>query len=452
MGRLFGTDGVRGVANRDLTYELAAQIGQAGAYVLGREACHTPKILIGMDTRRSGPMLEAALCAGIMSMGADVTCAGVIPTPAVAYLTRTLGFDAGIVVSASHNSAEFNGIKFFNSEGYKLRDEIEEEIEDIILNDEPVAERPIGADVGTVMRNETLLDRYVEFAKSTVGVDFSGMKIALDCANGASSRTAPQTFKALGAEIYVINSAPDGININRGCGSTHIEGLCEFVKNNRCDIGFAFDGDADRVLAVDSDGEVIDGDAIMAICASEMKKNGTLDKNTLVATIMSNLGLFKMGEREEIAIPRTKVGDRYVLEEMVDKGYVLGGEQSGHIIFLNYNTTGDGLVTALQLAQIVRKSGKTVQELKKVITIYPQVLKNARVAKSGDFTYVEDEVITNEINHLNAKYNGQGRVVIRPSGTEPLVRVMIEGQNQEEIASDAHTLASLIEERLGVKA
>ena len=271
MGRLFGTDGVRGVANRDLTYELAAQIGQAGAYVLGREACHTPKILIGMDTRRSGPMLEAALCAGIMSMGADVTCAGVIPTPAVAYLTRTLGFDAGIVVSASHNSAEFNGIKFFNSEGYKLRDEIEEEIEDIILNDEPVAERPIGADVGTVMRNETLLDRYVEFAKSTVGVDFSGMKIALDCANGASSRTAPQTFKALGAEIYVINSAPDGININRGCGSTHIEGLCEFVKNNRCDIGFAFDGDADRVLAVDSDGEVIYGDAIMAIWAKERR-------------------------------------------------------------------------------------------------------------------------------------------------------------------------------------
>lgn len=448
MGKLFGTDGVRGVANRDLTFELASKIGQAGAYVLGRENKKSPKILIGMDTRRSGSMLEAALAAGIMSMGGDVVCAGVVPTPAVAYLTRTLGFDAGIVVSASHNSAEFNGIKFFNSDGYKLRDEIEEDIEDIILNDEPVAERPIGGNVGTLMRNESLLSRYIDYAVNTVDVDFSGLKIALDCANGASSKTAPAAFKALGAEVLVIHNTPDGININRDCGSTHMESLMQFVKDNGCDMGFAYDGDADRVLAVDKNGKSVDGDVIMAICGSEMKKNGSLKGNTIVATIMSNLGLFKMGDDNNISIAKTKVGDRYVLQEMIDRGYCLGGEQSGHVIFLDYNTTGDGLVTSLQLTKIIKNSEKTLDELAKIITIYPQVLENARVERSGDSDYIEDEDIMNEISRLNVKYNGRGRVLIRPSGTEPLIRVMIEGEDIQEIGRDAKALADLIGKKL----
>ncbi len=448
MGKLFGTDGVRGVANRDLTFELASKIGQAGAYVLGRENKKSPKILIGMDTRRSGSMLEAALAAGIMSMGGDVVCAGVVPTPAVAYLTRTLGFDAGIVVSASHNSAEFNGIKFFNSDGYKLRDEIEEDIEDIILNDEPVAERPIGGNVGTLMRNESLLSRYIDYAVNTVDVDFSGLKIALDCANGASSKTAPAAFKALGAEVLVIHNTPDGININRDCGSTHMESLMQFVKDNGCDMGFAYDGDADRVLAVDKNGKSVDGDVIMAICGSEMKKNGSLKGNTIVATIMSNLGLFKMGDDNNISIAKTKVGDRYVLQEMIDRGYCLGGEQSGHVIFLDYNTTGDGLVTSLQLTKIIKNSEKTLDELAKIITIYPQVLENARVERSGDSDYIEDEDIMNEISRLNVKYNGRGRVLIRPSGTEPLIRVMIEGEDIREIGRDAKALADLIGKKL----
>lgn len=448
MGRLFGTDGVRGVANRDLTYELAAQIGQAGAYVLGKENNKAPKILIGMDTRLSGAMLESALAAGIMSMGGHVVCAGVIPTPGVAYLTRTLGFDAGIVVSASHNSAEFNGIKFFNSEGYKLRDEIEEEIENIILNDEPVAERPIGKGVGTLLRNETLITRYIEYVRSTVNTDFSGLKIALDCANGASCRTSPAAFKALGAEVLVIHNSPNGTNINLNCGSTHMEDLCAFVKGNKCDLGFAFDGDADRVLAVDSNGNIVNGDVIMSICANHMKESGTLKQNTLVATIMSNLGIFKMGEARGINVVKTKVGDRYVLQEMVEHGYCLGGEQSGHVIFLDHNTTGDGLITALQLTQIIKENGKSLSELSSVITIYPQVLKNARVERSGNSEYIEDEEIMNQINALNAKYNGRGRVLIRPSGTEPLIRVMIEGENIEEITADAQALASLLEEKL----
>lgn len=448
MGRLFGTDGVRGIANRDLTYEMAAKIGQAGAYVLAKENNHAPKILIGMDTRRSGAMLEAALCAGVMSMGGNVVCAGVIPTPAVAYITRTFGFDAGIVVSASHNSAEFNGIKFFNSEGYKLRDEIEEEIEDIVLDDKPVAQRPIGEGVGTMVRDETLAQKYIEYVCKTVDVDLSGLKIALDCANGASSITSPEAFRRLGAEVLVLSDTPDGININRNCGSTHMEDICKFTRENSCDMGFAFDGDADRVLAVDKEGNLVDGDAIMAICGTHMKKAGTLKNNTIVATIMSNLGLFKMGDTEAINIAKTKVGDRYVLQEMLEKEYSLGGEQSGHVIFLEHNTTGDGLITALQVAQIVKKDKKELSELAKVITIYPQVLVNARVARSGNSEYIEDEMIMDEINRLNAKYTVRGRVLIRPSGTEPLIRVMIEGQDVQEITADAKALAALLEERL----
>ena len=374
-------------------------------------------------------------------------CAGVVPTPAVAYLTRTLGFDAGIVVSASHNSAEFNGIKFFNSEGYKLRDEIEEEIEDIVLDGDPMGERPIGAEVGTLERDETLYEKYIDYVCSTVNVDFKGLKIALDCANGASSITSPETFRRLGAEVLVLSNAPDGININAGCGSTHMENLCAFVKENGCDMGFAFDGDADRVLAVDKNGDMVDGDVIMAICGTHMKKQGKLKNNTIVATIMSNLGLFKMGEDDGIHVAKTKVGDRYVLQEMIDKDYCLGGEQSGHVIFLDFNTTGDGLVTALQVTQIVKETGKSLDELSKVITIYPQVLKNARVARSGNSEYIDDEVIMDEINRLNSKYTVRGRVLIRPSGTEPLIRVMIEGKRFDLINDMALEIADKIKER-----
>ncbi len=449
MGKLFGTDGVRGVANKELTAELALKIGRAGAYVLGKEKKGRVRILIGMDTRISGQMLEAALVAGVCSMGAEAICIGVAPTPAIAYITRKHGYDAGIVVSASHNSFEFNGIKFFNSKGYKLPDATEEEIEELILNPDKKIELPTHGGIGTMRRGEYMIREYIDFATEVVNVDLTGMKIALDCANGASSSCSPTAFRRLGAEVVVINNDPSGVNINNCCGSTHIEGLQKFVVDNGCDFGFAFDGDADRVLAVDNNGGLIDGDVIMAICGVYMKKKGTLRGNTIVATIMSNLGLFIMGEEQDIHIPKTKVGDRYVLEEMLKNDYVLGGEQSGHIIFREFNTTGDGLISALNFARVVKESGKSVDELRKIITILPQVLENARVAKSGDMRFADDKVITDEIARLEAKFSGRGRVLIRPSGTEPLVRVMIEGENKEEIKADAKALAKLIEERLG---
>ena len=449
MGRLFGTDGVRGVANKELTAELALKIGRAGAYVLGKEKNGRAKILIGMDTRISGQMLEAALVAGVCSVGAEVVCLGVAPTPAVAYLTRTHGFDAGIVVSASHNSFEFNGIKFFNYQGYKLPDATEDEIERLILGEAEMPELPTHGGIGSVSRGEHMVEEYINFAVSTVDVDLTGKKIALDCANGASSVTSPAAFRRLGAEVLVINNEPNGVNINNGCGSTHIEGLQQFVVDNGCDFGFAFDGDADRVLAVDNKGRLIDGDVIMAVCGNYLKQKGELRDNTIVATVMSNLGLFIMGEKNGINILRAKVGDRYVLEEMLKSGYTLGGEQSGHIIFLDHNTTGDGLVSALNFAQVVQESSKTVEELCGIITILPQVLENAHVAKSGDTRYADNAEIMAEIARLEEKFSGRGRVLIRPSGTEPLVRVMIEGENEEEIAADAKALKELIEKKLG---
>ncbi len=449
MGKLFGTDGVRGVANKELTADLALKIGRAGAYVLGKEKKGRLRILIGMDTRISGQMLEAALVAGVCSVGAEAICIGVAPTPAIAYITRKHGYDAGIVVSASHNSYEFNGIKFFNSKGYKLPDSTEDEIEELILNPEKISDLPTHGKIGTMRRGEYMLREYVDFATEAVSVDLTGMKIALDCANGASSACSPTAFRRLGAEVLVINNDPSGVNINNDCGSTHTESLQRFVVDNGCDFGFAFDGDADRVLGVDSKGNLIDGDVIMAICGVYMKKKGTLRGNTIVATVMSNLGLFIMGEEQDIHISRTKVGDRYVLEEMLKNDYVLGGEQSGHIIFREFNTTGDGLISALNFARVVKESGRSVEELRSVITILPQVLENAHVAKSGDTRYADDAVIASEIKRLENKFSGKGRVLIRPSGTEPLVRVMIEGENKDEIAADAKALAGLIEERLG---
>ena len=448
MGRLFGTDGVRGVANSELTPELAFKIGRAGAYVLTSDA-HKPKILVGRDTRISGEMLESALIAGICSVGAQAVCIGVIPTPAIAYLVRTQGFDAGVMISASHNPFEHNGIKYFNSEGYKLSDEIEERIEAIILDNAEEISRPTHENVGRISYDSTLCEKYIKFAASTTEVRLDGMKIAIDCANGASSVTAQKALEILGAEVDVINNSPDGININADCGSTHIEGLMRYVTEVGADMGLAFDGDADRVLAVSEKGEYVDGDKIMAICALDLKARGKLKKNTIVATVMSNLGLFVMGREKGLNIEKTKVGDRYVLEEMLKSDYSIGGEQSGHVILLEHNTTGDGLVTGIQLASAVKKSGKTLSELAGVMDVYPQVLINAKVKTENKERYTEDAEIMAAIEKIEAEFANNGRVLIRPSGTEPLVRVMIEGKDESVIRARAEALADLIVKKLG---
>lgn len=446
MSRLFGTDGVRGIANDELTADLAYKLGRAGAFVL-TEGAHKPKILVGMDTRISGDMLEAALVSGILSVGAEAICVGVIPTPAVAYLTRKYNADAGVVISASHNPVEYNGIKFFNGQGYKLRDELEDKIQSIIENNLDGVPSPTGAELGRKIVEEAAVEDYVEFAKSTIDSDLKGFKVALDCANGAAYEVAVDTFRQLGAEVVVINNDPDGVNINKNCGSTHPEELMDYVIRKECDLGLAFDGDADRCLAVDDKGNLIDGDFIIAICAKYLKEQGKLKDNMAVVTVMSNLGLDFAFKKEGISTIKTKVGDRYVLEEMIKDGYVLGGEQSGHIIFLDYNTTGDGLVTGLQLASIVKKSGKTLSELASMMTKLPQVLANAKVPNNMKDIHEKDREIVEEIKKIEEKLDGCGRVLIRPSGTEPLVRVMLEGKNQEQLDQMAHSLAELIEKK-----
>lgn len=446
MSRLFGTDGVRGIANDELTADLAYKLGRAGAFVL-TEGAHKPKILVGMDTRISGDMLEAALVSGILSVGAEAICVGVIPTPAVAYLTRKYNADAGVVISASHNPVEYNGIKFFNGQGYKLRDELEDKIQSIIENNLDGVPSPTGAELGRKIVEEAAVEDYVEFAKSTIDSDLKGFKVALDCANGAAYEVAVDTFRQLGAEVVVINNDPDGVNINKNCGSTHPEELMDYVIRKECDLGLAFDGDADRCLAVDDKGNLIDGDFIIAICAKYLKEQGKLKDNMAVVTVMSNLGLDLAFKKEGISTIKTKVGDRYVLEEMIKDGYVLGGEQSGHIIFLDYNTTGDGLVTGLQLASIVKKSGKTLSELASMMTKLPQVLANAKVPNNMKDIHEKDREIVEEIKKIEEKLDGCGRVLIRPSGTEPLVRVMLEGKNQEQLDQMAHSLAELIEKK-----
>ncbi|SKA82736.1 phosphoglucosamine mutase [Clostridium sp. USBA 49] len=449
MGRMFGTDGVRGIANSELTAQLAYNLGRAGAYVL-TEGAHKPKILVGMDTRISGHMLESALVAGILSVGAEAVCVGVIPTPAVAYLTRKYGLDAGVVISASHNPVEYNGIKFFNNKGYKLSDELEDKIQSVIENNFEGVPSPIGGDLGRKIIEDSALEDYIDFLKSTIDVDFKGMKIALDCANGASYEAAVETFRSLGAEVVVINNDPDGVNINKNCGSTHPEELMEYVVKKGCNLGLAFDGDADRCLAVDEKGNLINGDFIMAICGKYLKEQGKLNKNVVVVTVMSNLGLDIALNKEGINTVKTKVGDRYVLEEMVNEGYVLGGEQSGHVIFLEHNTTGDGILTGLQLTSIVKKSCKNLSELASIMKELPQVLVNAKVPNDKKDIHEVDEEIIKEIKKIEETLHGVGRVLIRPSGTEPLVRVMLEGENQEEIDKMAHSLAKLIEEKANI--
>lgn len=449
MGILFGTDGVRGIANKELTPELAFKIGMAGAKVLTRNSGKVSKILVGKDTRLSGDMLEASLVAGFCSVGADVYKAGVLPTPAIAYLTKIHKMDAGVVISASHNSMEYNGIKFFDSNGYKLSDEIENEIEDYVLNGKEIGELPTGKNVGCYTNFDCGVDEYVNFLASTVDCDLTGMKIAIDCANGAAFTCAEKLYEKLGVKASIINDKPDGININYNCGSTHMSGICDFVSNGDFDIGFAFDGDADRLLAVDENGKIVDGDKIMFICANNLKKQGKLKSDTVVATVMSNLGFFNSLRDIGIKYEQTKVGDRYVLENMLKNSYNLGGEQSGHIIFFDYNTTGDGLISSLQLACALRKSNKKLSELADMVAVMPQVLKNAKIKNEHKSLYMNDRVIAAEIKRIEDAFMENGRVLIRPSGTEPLVRVMLEGDNINVMEREAEKLALLIEKRLG---
>jgi len=446
MSRIFGTDGVRGIANSELTVQLAYSLGRAGAHVL-TEGAHRPKILVGMDTRISGDMLEAALVAGILSVGAEAVCLGVVPTPPGAYLTRKYGADAGVVISASHNPVEYNGIKFFNKDGFKLSDELEDRIQGLIENGFKGVPVPTGAMVGKKQIVNNATEEYVAFAKSTIDGDLSGLKIAIDCANGAAYKTSEIALKELGAEVFVIHNNPDGVNINKNCGSTHPEDLMKFVVENNCDLGLAFDGDADRCLAVDEKGTLINGDFMMCISAKHLKEIGKLNKDTVVVTVMSNLGLDIALKEENIKTVKTKVGDRYVLEEMQKGSYSIGGEQSGHVIFLDFNTTGDGLVSGLQLAAVVKKSGKTLSELAAMMTELPQVLVNAKVPNDKKDIHIKDAEIAQEIKNMEEKLAGSGRVLIRPSGTEPLVRVMLEGKVQSELDEMAISLAKMIEEK-----
>lgn len=444
MGRLFGTDGVRGVANSELTPLLAMQLGQAGAYVLTKESDHKPTLMVGCDTRISGDMLANALMAGACSVGANCIYVGVMPTPAIAYLTKSGIADAGVVISASHNPVEFNGIKFFDGDGFKLPDATEDEIEALIASNMEGIAFKTGTEIGKIEYRMDAADAYVEHSIEAVHPDLTGMKIVADCAEGASFYTSITALKKLGADVIAIHNNPDGTNINAKCGSTHMEELMERVILEKAEMGLAFDGDADRFLAVDEKGQKVDGDQIMAIVGNYLKEKGQLKKDTIVATVMSNLGLFLMAERENIHVEQTKVGDRYVLERMKEIGASIGGEQSGHVIFLDENTTGDGLLSALHLLQVVKESGKKLSELAQIMEVMPQALVNAAVPNAKKDKYMECAEVAEAIKKLDEKYNGQGRVLIRPSGTEPLVRVMIEGKDKAVIEQDAKDLAQLI--------
>ncbi len=443
MGKFFGTDGVRGVFGEELTTELAYQLGRYGAYILS-EGSHNPKIVIGKDTRISGDPLEKALTDGIISVGGKVVLAGVIPTPAVAVIAREIKADAGIVISASHNPYQFNGIKFFNGAGYKLSDDVENQIEKCIIDQLTINDRTDGS-VETLEQPEKI---YVKHITKGFACDFSGIRMVLDCANGASYRIAPKFFREAGADVVVIGHEPDGKNINDGYGSTCLDKLSDHVLSEKADIGIAFDGDADRCLAVDNEGRIIDGDKILHLVGAKLKQEGRLKKDTVVVTVMSNIGLDIALKNCGCKSVKTNVGDRYVLEEMLKEGYNLGGEQSGHVILLDHNTTGDGLLTAVSLLTILKEETRTSAELSSLMTSYPQVLVNAKVTNQTKNDYLTDEIIQKRITEVEKHFDGQGRVLIRPSGTEPLVRVMIEGKDQSELNRIATDLAKLIEERL----
>lgn len=445
--KLFGTDGVRGIANEDLTPELAFKLGRVAAYILAKDK--KGRIIVGKDTRASGDMIESALIAGINSIGLDVVSLGIIPTPAVAYLTRKYRGLAGIVISASHNPGEHNGIKFFNSEGLKLPDKIEEKIEELVLNFDKLDLRPIGEDIGRLYKEENGPEDYMNFLKEAIDIDLSGIKVAMDCGHGALYKIGPEMIRKLNGQVVVVNNKPDGMNINRNCGSTNPKIIQDLVVEEKADIGISFDGDGDRIIAADNQGNLVDGDHILAICASHLQENNKLKNNTVVGTVMTNMGLDIYLEDNNMKIVKTAVGDRYILEEMLKSDYVLGGEQSGHIIFLDYNTTGDGLATGLHLLKVVKERGKTMAELNKLMTAYPQVLVNAKVKNKMKYRYLENKEIKKEIERIEKLFKGEGRIVIRPSGTEALVRVMIEGKDQDKITRIARDLANFIEERIG---
>ncbi|MFA7502669.1 MAG: phosphoglucosamine mutase [Anaerovoracaceae bacterium] len=449
MSRLFGTDGVRGIANQELTASLAHKLGKAGAHILKKNE-NRPVVLIGKDTRISGDMLEDALSAGILSMGGNVIKAGVLPTPAVAYLVRQFGADAGVVISASHNSFEHNGIKLFNGDGYKLDDNLEEEIEDIIARDLDISSHITGDRLGRVLQpKEDAEGLYADFLKSTVDADLSGMSVVIDCANGAASRIAERVLTDLGMRLRVIHNEPDGVNINKNCGSTHPGDLQEAVRREGAALGLAFDGDADRLIAVDELGRIVDGDRIMYICAKMLKDRGELPFDLVTTTVMSNLGFHRAIESLGLQADITQVGDRYVLERMLDTGCVIGGEQSGHIIFRKHTTTGDGILSALQLLQACRMDGRPLSAMADDVVLYPQVLKNVKVRNENKKYLDKDREVARAIVEAEQKLGRNGRILIRPSGTEPLVRVMIEGEKLDEIEMMAETLARLIARNLG---
>ncbi len=447
MARLFGTDGVRGIANADLSCELAMQIGAAGAYVLTSEV-HNPRILVGMDTRRSGDMLACALSAGICSVGGDVLNVGVIPTPAMAYLVRQYEADAAVMISASHNTMEYNGIKWFDGDGFKLSDALEDEIERLI-REQAELPHPTGVGVGHVIEARRAADEYKAFLCGTAKTRFDGMRVALDCANGASAGIAADVFRALGAEVIARSDEPDGYNINARCGSTHPEALQELVVECAADVGFAFDGDADRVIACDELGNLVDGDRILGICGRAMRDAGTLKNDAIVVTVMSNLGLKKRMRELGIRVEETAVGDRYVMERMREGGFVLGGEQSGHVIFLDRNTTGDGMLTAIQVLNVLRASGKRMSRLASDVPIFPQVLVNVTLENDKKQDAMQDEEMHARIRAVEAELGEAGRVLVRASGTEPLIRIMLEGQDEDEIGTLAVSIARILEKNHG---
>ncbi len=453
MRKYFGTDGIRRIANIELSPELVYKVAKAGAYVLSKHTDHAPTILIGRDTRISGTLIESAMVAGFLSYGANVKLLGVIPTPAVAYLTRKLNADASVVISASHNTYEFNGIKYFSNKGMKIPDALEEEIEEVMESGKLEELTAVNDKIGVSEYCLDLIDEYVYFFRKNFDDDMEKLVsddfiVGLDTANGATYKVAEKVFKSLGIKYKIINNNPDGININQNCGSTHLEGLKKFVVENNLSMGVAYDGDGDRCLAVDENGNEIDGDKIMAIISSSLRKKGKLAKDTIVATVMSNLGLNKYARDNGLELLQTKVGDRYVLEEMLKDGFNLGGEQSGHVILLDYNPTGDGILTSLMLIKSILEENKKASQMAQMVKLYPQVLVNAKVNSEKKYGFKDDKEIKNAIEKLEKEFAGNGRVLIRPSGTEPLVRVMIEGEDQKYIQKKAEEIAKLIESKL----
>ena len=452
MRKYFGTDGIRRIANTELSPELVYKVAKAGAYVLSKHTDKTPTILIGRDTRLSGTLIESAMVAGFLSYGANVKLLGVMPTPAVAYLTRKLQADASVVISASHNTFEFNGIKYFSNKGMKIPDELEEEIEETMESGKLEELTAVKDKIGVSEVRSDLLDEYIYFFRKNFDDNIEkynkpDFRVAIDTANGATYKSAELIFNLLGINHEIINNNPNGININENCGSTHLESLKQYVIKNKMSLGIAYDGDGDRCLAIDENGEEIDGDKILAILSKYLKEKGKLSKDTIVATVMSNLGLNKYAEKNGLNLIQTKVGDRYVLEEMLKSGYNLGGEQSGHVILLDYNPTGDGILTSLMLIQAILESGKKASELGNIVQKYPQVLINAKVDSNKKYDYEKNSEIKTAIEKLEKEFSGNGRVLIRPSGTEPLVRVMIEGKDIKIIEEKAKNLAKLIEEK-----